>query len=110
MTLWVKFENEGDQKIIKISSPLKNELTRLAYKGCSHELVNRGVIFEWEYTEEQNEPPLRRPTSAGSSRCATPAKEDPEQPNPEATECPELSRERKLSQSETEAGASKKRL
>jgi hypothetical protein len=75
----------------KISGPLKTELAKLAYKGCGHELVNRGVIFEWEYTEEQNEPPPRRPTSSGSSRCSTPLKEDPEQPKLEVTERPDLS-------------------
>ena len=108
MTLWVKCENKGDQKTIKISGPLKTELARLAYNSCGHELINRGVIFEWEYIEEQNEPPLRRPTSAGSSRCTTPLKEDPEQPKLEVTERPDLSRKRKLSHSETEAGTSKR--
>jgi hypothetical protein len=108
MTLWVKCENEGDQRTIKISGPLKNELAKLAYKGCGHELVNRGVIFEWEYAEEQNKPLLRRPTSTGSSRCTIPAKEDPEQPNLEATKRPDLSRKQTLLQPETEAGTSKR--
>jgi hypothetical protein len=72
-------------------------------------LVNRGVVFQWEYTEKQDEPPLRRTTSAESSRCTTPVEENPEQPKLEATERPDESRKRKLSQPQTEAGTSKKR-